>query len=83
MNMGERESIVFGCQRRSNMILVVAALAWLLNVNIVLGFAHSNGFGEQPLSKIAIHKTVVSLHSTASITATPALLGTKVAQLVP
>lgn len=39
--------------------------------------AHANGFGEQPLSKIAVHKTVVSLHSNASVTATPSILGTK------
>ncbi|XP_047165888.1 probable inactive purple acid phosphatase 27 [Vigna umbellata] len=55
----------------------VAVVAWLLNFNIVFCFAHIHGFGDQPLSKIAIHKAVVSLHSAASITATPSLLGTK------
>jgi hypothetical protein len=61
-------------------ILVAATLSWLLliNSNIVFGFAHATGFGEQPLSKIAIHKAVVSLHSAASVTATPSILGTKV-----
>ncbi|WJX94501.1 putative inactive purple acid phosphatase 27 [Trifolium repens] len=60
-------------------ILVAATLSWLLliNSNIVFGFAHATGFGEQPLSKIAIHKAVVSLHSAASVTATPSILGTK------
>ncbi|TKY55327.1 inactive purple acid phosphatase 27 [Spatholobus suberectus] len=57
-----------------NLVLVVACL---VHLNIVYGFAHIHGFGEQPLSKIAIHKAVVSLHSSASITATPSLLGTK------
>ncbi|KAG5039668.1 hypothetical protein JHK82_011817 [Glycine max] len=57
-----------------NLVLVVA---WLVQLNIVYGFAHIHGFGEQPLSRIAIHKAVVSLHSSASITATPSLLGTK------
>ncbi|BAT75968.1 inactive purple acid phosphatase 27 Precursor [Vigna angularis] len=56
---------------------MVAVVAWLLNFNIVFCFAHIHGFGDQPLSKIAIHKAVVSLHSAASITATPSLLGTK------
>jgi len=37
-----------------------------------------NGIGEQPLSKIAIHKTILALHSSASITASPFLLGNKV-----
>nr|BAO45898.1 purple acid phosphatase [Acacia mangium] len=55
-----------------NMILL---LLFLLN----LSFAspHINGFGEQPLSKISIHKTVVSLHSNASLRASPSLLGIK------
>ncbi|WJX94480.1 putative inactive purple acid phosphatase 27 [Trifolium repens] len=61
---------------RHNVIILVAALL-LINSNIVFGFAHATGFGEQPLSKIAIHKAVVSLHSAASVTATPSILGTK------
>jgi hypothetical protein len=41
--------------------------------------AHSkNGMGVQPLSKIAIHKAVYSLHDNASITAYPYVLGAKV-----
>lgn len=40
--------------------------------------AHSkNGMGVQPLSKIAIHKAVYSLHDNASITAYPYVLGAK------
>ncbi|KAK7389201.1 hypothetical protein VNO78_24036 [Psophocarpus tetragonolobus] len=56
---------------------VILVVAWLLNSNILFALPHIHGFGEQPLSRIAIHKAVVSLHSTASITATPSLLGTK------
>jgi len=59
-------------------INLVPLVAWLLNFNIVFCFAHIHGFGDQPLSKIAIHKAVVSLHTGASITAAPSLLGTKV-----
>lgn len=61
-----------------NMMNMVAVVAWLVSFNIVFCFAHIHGFGDQPLSKIAIDKAVVSLHSAASITATPSLLGTKV-----
>ncbi|KAL2321684.1 hypothetical protein Fmac_026063 [Flemingia macrophylla] len=59
---------------KMNLVLVMACLA---NFSIVFAFAHIHGFGEQPLSRIAIHKAVVSLHSSASIRATPSLLGTK------
>lgn len=38
----------------------------------------ANKVGEQPLSKIAIHKTVVSLRPSISIKANPLLLGIKV-----
>lgn len=38
--------------------------------------------GEQPLAKIAIQKTVVALHESASIRATPLLLGLKVNNVV-
>ncbi|CAJ1975048.1 unnamed protein product [Sphenostylis stenocarpa] len=47
------------------------------NLGMVLGHSHMNGFGEQPLAKIAIHKTVLALHSSASITAVPFVLGIK------
>ncbi|KAF7833979.1 putative inactive purple acid phosphatase 27 [Senna tora] len=42
-----------------------------------IALAHVDGFGEQPLSKIAIHKAIVSLHSSASVRASPSLLGMK------
>ncbi|XP_045822536.1 probable inactive purple acid phosphatase 24 [Trifolium pratense] len=60
-------------------IIVTPTLSWLLliNSNIVSGFGHANGFGEQSLSKIAIHKALVSLHSAASVTSTPSILGIK------
>ncbi|CAJ2664210.1 unnamed protein product [Trifolium pratense] len=60
-------------------ILVTATLSCLLliNSNIVFGFGHAIGFGEQPLSKIAIHKALVSLHSSVTVTATPSILGIK------
>ncbi|MED6195884.1 putative inactive purple acid phosphatase 27 [Stylosanthes scabra] len=54
------------------MIFLVSLL-----INLSIALAHFNGFGEQPLSKIAIHKAVVSLHTNASIAASPYLLGTK------
>lgn len=34
--------------------------------------------GEQPLAKIAIHKSVIALHESASIHASPFILGIKV-----
>ncbi|RHN68638.1 putative phosphodiesterase I [Medicago truncatula] len=57
-----------------NMIFVI--LCFFTNLRICLG--DMNGIGEQPLSKIAIHKTILALHSSASITASPFLLGNKV-----
>ncbi|KAL1333786.1 hypothetical protein HN51_062649 [Arachis hypogaea] len=59
-------------QKRGSMILLVSLL-----INLSIALAHFHGFGEQPLAKIAIHKAVVSLHSNASIAASPFLLGTK------
>lgn len=38
-------------------------------------WANFNAIGEQPLSKIAIHKTVLALRKSASIRATPYILG--------
>ena len=37
-----------------------------------------HGVGEQPLSKIAIHRALYALHENASIKVEPVLLGTKV-----
>ncbi|KAF5732216.1 Nucleotide pyrophosphatase/phosphodiesterase [Tripterygium wilfordii] len=42
-----------------------------------LAAAHIHGFGEQPLAKIDIYKTTLAVHSLASITACPHLLGLK------
>lgn len=39
--------------------------------------AHENGLGEQPLSKIAIHKATLELHNSSSIKAYPPILGLK------
>lgn len=47
--------------------------------NVGFSWAHVNGFGEQPLSKIAIHKAIAAFHDSASIRAHPVLLGLKVA----
>jgi hypothetical protein len=58
------------------MILVVIFSFFFTNLRMCLG--DMNGLGEQPLSKIAIHKTILALHSSASITASPFLLGNKV-----
>uniref|UniRef100_A0A2N9IBH1 Purple acid phosphatase Fn3-like domain-containing protein n=1 Tax=Fagus sylvatica TaxID=28930 RepID=A0A2N9IBH1_FAGSY len=49
---------------------------------VLLGFlglalAHIDGFGEQPLSKIDIHKTTLALSNSASIKAYPSVLGVK------
>lgn len=46
--------------------------------NVGFSWAHINGFGEQPLSKIAIHKAIAAFHDSASIRAHPVLLGLKV-----
>ncbi|GMY15114.1 probable inactive purple acid phosphatase 27 [Fagus crenata] len=49
---------------------------------VLLGFlglalAHIDGFGEQPLSKIDIHKTILALSNSASIKAHTSVLGVK------
>lgn len=49
-----------------------------VSCNISLTWAHVSGIGEQPLSKIAIHKTVVALHDSATVKAYPGVLGLKV-----
>ncbi|GJN15637.1 hypothetical protein PR202_gb02571 [Eleusine coracana subsp. coracana] len=57
---------------------VVIALAALLAAAATLPAAAARGSpaeGFQPLSKIAIHKTTIQLHSSAYVEATPALLG--------
>ncbi|KAH7528219.1 hypothetical protein FEM48_Zijuj05G0049300 [Ziziphus jujuba var. spinosa] len=51
-------------------------LLWLANIGVAL--AHINGYEDQPLSKIAIHKTTLALRDSASLRARPTTLGTKV-----
>lgn len=55
------------------MLLLLMLLGSLLNSN--LASAH---IGIQPLSKIAIHKTILSLSDSAAIKASPLVLGLKV-----
>ncbi|XP_059442927.1 probable inactive purple acid phosphatase 27 isoform X1 [Corylus avellana] len=52
------------------------ALILLLVLHCVAAHGR-HGVGEQPLSKIAIHRALFALHDNASIKAEPALLGTK------
>ncbi|KAF5730949.1 nucleotide pyrophosphatase/phosphodiesterase-like isoform X1 [Tripterygium wilfordii] len=47
----------------------------LASLNHGLVVAHIHGFGDQPLAKVDIYKTILALHSSASITAKPLLLG--------
>lgn len=42
----------------------------------------NNGLGEQPLSKIAIHKATLALNDSSSIKAYPSLLGSKVKKFI-
>ena len=56
-------------------LLVLAHFGWVR--------AHSSGgFGEQPLSKIAIHKATFAFRDSASIKAYPFLLGLKVQNIL-
>ncbi|EEF51791.1 hydrolase, putative [Ricinus communis] len=48
-----------------------------LVINLSYVYGHINGFGEQPLSKISIYKTTLAFHESASIVASPTLLGLK------
>ena len=60
--------------RNSIAVIIVAVLL------VQFAAAHNSKphAGEQPLSKIAIHRAVLALHENASIKATPVVLGTKV-----
>lgn len=65
----------------SSLQILITLLAGCVCVDLgrVDAAAHSkNGIGVQPLSKIAIHRAVYSLHDNASITAYPHVLGAKV-----
>ncbi|KAJ6688359.1 PURPLE ACID PHOSPHATASE-RELATED [Salix koriyanagi] len=64
----------------SSLQILIILLAGCVCVDLgrVDAAAHSkNGIGVQPLSKIAIHRAVYSLHDNASITAYPHVLGAK------
>lgn len=56
-----------------NRILLILCFA---NLSVVL--AHRHVIGEQPLSKIAIHKATFALDIRAVLKANPSLLGPKV-----
>ena len=70
--MGER----FGTLNMKRFKLFLLCLVVLGNFGS--GRAHGNGFGEQPLSKIAIHKATIALSDFASVKAYPFVLGSKV-----
>lgn len=62
------------------LILLELLLLGVVVLSLTSGSAHSltsGGIGEQPLSKIAIHKAVFALSESASIKAQPILLGLK------
>ncbi|KAH7528221.1 hypothetical protein FEM48_Zijuj05G0049500 [Ziziphus jujuba var. spinosa] len=52
-------------------------LLYLWLVNLGLAWAHINGFGDHPLSQIAIHRATLALHDSAFIKAYPSVLGLK------
>ncbi|XP_057972375.1 probable inactive purple acid phosphatase 27 [Malania oleifera] len=56
------------------MIPSIALLLVLASFGSVFS-SHTNGLGEQPLARIAIHKTSLALRDSASIKAYPVLLG--------
>ena len=55
----------------------VVTLLWLTSL-ISSALANVVGFSEQPLSKIAIHKTTRALRESVSIRASPVVLGLQV-----
>lgn len=62
--------------------LIMSVFLSVLVCMVVTGesstWADLNAISEQPLSKIAIYKTVLGLHSSASVRASPNLLGLEV-----
>ncbi|XP_016170274.1 nucleotide pyrophosphatase/phosphodiesterase isoform X2 [Arachis ipaensis] len=58
--------------KQQNMIMILM-LFWFTKLGMVLG--HNHVLGVQPLSKIAIHKTLLALDNMAAIAAAPTLLG--------
>lgn len=63
----------------SSPCLALFALALWFSTSFVSVLGH---IGEQPLSKIAIHKATPAFHDSASISASPVLLGLKVRALL-
>lgn len=55
---------------------VLVVLLWLANIGIAWG--HINGYEDQPLSKIAIHKATLALRDSATLRARPSTIGKKV-----
>ena len=75
----EESSFDFLMKRMQKGILVLVCIFGLTNIGS--GWSgHSSGVGEyqQPLSQISIRKTVLALHASASIQASPVLLGLQV-----
>ena len=54
----------------------ILVFLWLANIG--LACAHINGYKDQPLSQIAIHKATFAISDSASIRARPSIIGTKV-----
>jgi hypothetical protein len=59
------------------MVFSLFAVLWWL-ASLSSASAHVIGYGEQPLSKIAIHKTTSALRESVSIQANPVVLGLQV-----
>jgi hypothetical protein len=62
--------------------LMLFVLLGLVGFGLGLVSADNDGFGEQPLSKIAIHKATLALNDSSSINAHPSLLGLKVKNFI-
>jgi hypothetical protein len=63
-------------------LLLLLVLLGFVGFGLGLVSADNNGSGEQPLSKIAIHKATRALNDDSSITAYPSLLGLKVTNFI-
>lgn len=53
-------------------------LIWLLSFVEFVSFSEARVPGEQPLSNIAIHRTILALDGSAYVKASPLVLGLKV-----
>ncbi|CAK7336700.1 unnamed protein product [Dovyalis caffra] len=58
------------------MVYGVESMVMLVVTGVLVIIAHVHGFGEQPLAKIDIYKTILALKESASVYASP-LLGLK------